>query len=148
MFLSNRPTERNAMKNKEKLKQRVISPKLPPSQPVEHLCVLFSAKNDAVGCQRLPIGFPRVSPLLHPSFGTVGERKDRKKKRKQKPQFQMPAHNPGLIFLVGTYGFFFCHTQHVYVSHCLYVTATVISIANCDHKEFLHHAIKPDIRDP
>lgn len=81
VFLSNRFTEQNAMKNKEKLKQRVISPKLPPSQPTEHLCVLFSAKNDAIGCQRLPFGFCRVSCLLHPSFVLEGKRERKKEGR-------------------------------------------------------------------
>jgi len=51
-----------------------------PSQPAEHLCVLFSAKNDAIGCQHPPVRFPQVSLLLQPSFTTVGKRKERRKK--------------------------------------------------------------------
>lgn len=89
MFLSNRFTEQNAMKNKEKLKQRLISPKLPPSQPSEHLCVLSSAKNDAIGCQLLPFGFCRVSCLLHPSFILEGKRK---KEKRQKLRITLAQH--------------------------------------------------------
>lgn len=120
MFLSNRLTERNAMKNKEKLKQRIISPKRPPSQPAEHLCVLFSAKNDAVGCQCLPVAFPRVSLLLHPSFATARERKGEKKKAK----FQMSAQNPPLIFFflaqMPTVSLSVTHTARVCVTRFIY----------------------------
>lgn len=125
MFLFNRLTERNAMKNKEKLKQRVISPKLPPSQPVEHLCVLFSAKNDAVGCQCLPVGFPRVSPLLHPSFTAAGERK-----HKENAEFQMSVQNPASSFYQRCLLQFVTCTAHIHVTQFICITATILSIAN------------------
>lgn len=80
--------EQREIKSKDSFPQ-----KLPPSQPADHLCVLFSAKNDAGGCQRLPVGFPWVSPLLHPSFTTAAERKVERKKE----NFQMSAQNPCLV---------------------------------------------------
>lgn len=117
MFLSNRRTEQNAMKNKEKLKQRVISPKLPPSQPVEHLCVLFSAKNDAMGCQRLPVGFPRVSlSCILPSPQRGKEQPTNRKEGKISDACTEPRSH---LSSTDAYSFSPSRAQHVSVSHRL-----------------------------
>lgn len=116
------------MKNKEKLKQRVISPKLPPSQPTEHLCVLSSAKNDAIGCQLLPFGFCRVSCLLHPSFILEGKRK---KEKRQKLGITL-AQISSLTFLMQKpkVSPSITHTKRASCGVCTYITSTVISVVS------------------